>query len=72
MQVRVHVAVAFAAGKILGAILGRSINRKLPIGNFEFSFFVSAKDLMIEIADLLRDKGFSINTSVKYGYKVLK
>jgi len=59
--------LAFAIGKVFGVFLGDKLDDKLALGIIELKFFISNKEKAITIADELREKGFSVNTTLKYG-----
>lgn len=64
--------IAYATGKLFGAFLGDKLDDKLALGIIELKFFLSCKEKTVEIADELREKGFSVNTAIKYGKKGVK
>lgn len=61
-------ALAYAIGRVLGSMLGNYLEGKLALGTIEVSIYVSNKEKMIEIADSLREYGYSVNTVIAGGY----
>lgn len=60
--------VAYAVGKLLGAMLANKIEEMLALGILEINLSVNHFDKMVEIADELRDLGYSVETSSVFGY----
>jgi uncharacterized protein YebE (UPF0316 family) len=56
----------FATGKTLGTILGDLAEKKLAVGTLEVTI-MAKKEKAIEIADHLRDLGYSVNTKKVFG-----
>ena len=65
----VFFILAFAFGKVVGVWLGKIIENKIALGILEIEVFVNKKEAMINIADELRDLGYSVETTISYGYK---
>ncbi|ADO59403.1 DUF5698 domain-containing protein [Paenibacillus polymyxa] len=68
----VEFLIAFAIGKVIGVYLADVVENRLALGILETEIFLNDKDRMIEVADTLRDKGYTVNTFVSYGYKGVK
>ncbi|WPS85346.1 DUF5698 domain-containing protein (plasmid) [Brevibacillus halotolerans] len=64
--------IAFALGKVFGVYIADWIETRMALGILETEIFLNDKDRMIEVADVLRDKGYTVNTSISYGYKGMK
>lgn len=62
-------ALAFAFGKLFGAMIGNMIEKKMALGTLEIEVAVNHFDKMVSIADELRDKGYTVETTVVYGYE---
>lgn len=62
-------ALAYATGKLLGAMLGNLIEKKMALGTLEVEIAVNHFDRMVCIADKLRDLGYSVETSAVFGYE---
>ena len=58
--------IVYAIGKTLGAILGDIVEKKLAIGTLEITISIK-KNKAIEIADNLRELGYTVNTREVYG-----
>ena len=64
-----YFIIAFAIGKVIGAWLGDLLDNKLALGILEIEIFLNHFDKMKDIADELRDLGYSTETSISFGYK---
>lgn len=64
-----YLIIAFAIGKVLGAWLGDFLDNKLALGILEIDIYLNHFEKMKDIADELRDLGYSTETSVSFGYK---
>lgn len=64
--------LAFALGKVIGVYIAEEIESHIALGILEVDIFVSNKEKMKAVADLLREKGYAVNTHVSYGYKGMK
>lgn len=59
--------LAFVLGKVVGVYVGQIVDGKLALGILDISLFTKeAKG--IELADTLRDIGYSVTTQKGYGY----
>lgn len=58
--------LAFALGKVFGIFLADIIERKMAIGLLEVSAY-SGREKGKEIADFLRNEGFSVTTNIGFG-----
>lgn len=58
--------IAFASGKLFGLFLGDIIEEKLAIGVIEITIYKHMED-GIELADKLRELGYSVTTKKGYG-----
>ncbi|SCY75481.1 DUF5698 domain-containing protein [Alkaliphilus peptidifermentans] len=63
----VHFAVAYALGKTLGVFIGNRIEDKLALGILEVDVFLNNKDKMIQIAEKLREEGYTVNNFLARG-----
>lgn len=64
-----YLVIAFAVGKVIGAWLGDFLDNKLALGILEIEILLNNFDKMKDIADELRDLGYSTETSISFGYK---
>ena len=62
-----YYALAFATGKALGVFVGGQIEKRMAIGIYEIDVFFNNKEKVIDVADRLREKGYSVNTHDAYG-----
>lgn len=63
----VHFTISYALGKTLGVFIGNKIEDKLALGILEVDVFLSNKDKMIEIAQKLRNEGYTVNNYLARG-----
>ena len=62
-----HFAVAYALGKTLGVFIGSKIEERLALGILEVDIFLNNKNKMIEIAEKLREEGYTVNNFLARG-----
>lgn len=62
-------AFAYAFGKLLGTYLGNKIEKKMALGIINVNISVNHLDKMISIADELRERGYTVETTSVYGYR---
>ncbi|MDF2547449.1 MAG: hypothetical protein K0R93_2347 [Anaerosolibacter sp.] len=62
-----HFAVAYALGKTLGVFVGSKIEERLALGILEVDVFLNNKSKMIEIAEKLREEGYTVNNFLARG-----
>lgn len=67
-----YFILAFAIGKVIGVYFADKLETKMALGILEIDFYLNNKQKMIDIADSLREMGYSVNTSIIYGNKGLK
>lgn len=60
--------LAFALGKVFGIYLADIIERKIAIGLLEVSVYAN-RDKGKELADFLRNQGYSVTTHIGFGMK---
>lgn len=65
----ISLVIAYAAGRVIGYFIGDMIEDKMALGNSEIEMSLNSFEKMVEIADELRDQGFSVETYSTYGYK---
>ncbi|MCR4400729.1 MAG: hypothetical protein NUV35_07680, partial [Syntrophomonadaceae bacterium] len=61
-----YYVAAFAAGKVAGVYLGNLVERRLALGLVEVTVYKHVPQ-GIELADRLREDGFSVTTQIGYG-----
>ncbi|SDL05419.1 DUF5698 domain-containing protein [Natronincola ferrireducens] len=62
-----HFAVAYALGKTLGVFIGSIIEERLALGILEVDIFLNNKSKMIQIAENLREEGYTVNNFLARG-----
>jgi uncharacterized protein YebE (UPF0316 family) len=67
-----YYILAFAIGKVIGVYFADILESKMALGILEVDFYLNNKQKMIDIADTLREIGYSVNTSVMFGNKGIK
>jgi uncharacterized protein YebE (UPF0316 family) len=63
-----HFAFAYALGKTLGVFIGSKIEERLALGILEVDIFFNNKNKMIEIAEKLREEGYTVNNFLARGF----
>lgn len=63
----INFAIAYALGKTLGVFIGNKIEEQLGLGILEVDLFLSNKIKMIEVAEKLRDEGYTVNNYLARG-----
>lgn len=61
-------ALAYAIGRTLGAFFGNKLEARMALGIIQVDISLNHFEKMIEIADNLRDLGYSVETSSVFGY----
>ena len=62
-----NFVVAYALGKTLGTYIGSKIEEQLALGILEVDVFLNNTDKMIEIAERLRNEGYTVNNYLARG-----
>jgi uncharacterized protein YebE (UPF0316 family) len=68
----IYYILAFGIGKVIGVYFADKIEARMALGILEVDFFLNNKEKMIDIADTLREIGYSVNTSITFGNKGTK
>jgi len=63
----VHFTLAYAFGKTVGVFIGGKVEERLALGILEVDLFLNNKDKMIQIAELLREAGYTVNNFLARG-----
>lgn len=63
----VNFILAYALGKTLGVFIGGKIEDKMALGILEVDLFVNHKDKMIQVAEMLREEGYTVNNYLARG-----
>lgn len=59
--------IAYALGRTLGVYIGNKLEEKLALGILEVDVFLNNKDKMIEVAESLREEGYTVNNYLARG-----
>jgi uncharacterized protein YebE (UPF0316 family) len=62
-----HYTISYALGRTLGVYIGNKLEEKLALGILEVDIFLSDKDKMIEVAEELRNEGYTVNNFLARG-----
>ncbi|MDF2591672.1 MAG: hypothetical protein K0S75_1138 [Clostridia bacterium] len=62
-----HYTISYALGRTLGVYIGNKLEEKLALGILEVDIFLSDKDKMIEVAEELRNGGYTVNNFLARG-----
>ncbi|TCO76856.1 DUF5698 domain-containing protein [Marinisporobacter balticus] len=62
-----HFTIAYALGKTMGVFIGGKIEERLALGILEVDVFLNDKNKMIEIAEKLREAGYTVNNYLARG-----
>ncbi|SET18847.1 Uncharacterized protein YebE, UPF0316 family [Natronincola peptidivorans] len=63
----IHFVFAYALGKTLGVFIGNKIEDRLALGILEVDIFLNNKSKMIQIAEMLREEGYTVNNYLARG-----
>ncbi|QEK11539.1 hypothetical protein FQB35_03640 [Crassaminicella thermophila] len=63
----IHFTIAYALGKTMGVFIGGKIEERLALGIFEVDVFFNNKNKMIQIAEKLREAGYTVNNFLARG-----
>lgn len=63
----IYYGLAFALGKTVGVFIGGKVDDKLALGVLEVDLFLNNKDKMIQIAEMLREAGYTVNNFLARG-----
>jgi len=63
----IHFGIAYALGKTLGVFIGGIIEERLALGILEVDVFLNNKDKMIQLAEKLREEGYTVNNFLARG-----
>jgi uncharacterized protein YebE (UPF0316 family) len=62
-----HFTIAYALGRTIGVFIGNKIEERLALGILEVDIFFNNKNKMIEIAEMLREEGYTVNNFLARG-----
>ncbi len=63
----IHFVIAYALGRTLGVFVGGKVEGRLALGILEVDIFLNNKEKMIELAEKLREEGYTVNNFLASG-----
>ncbi|QZY55903.1 DUF5698 domain-containing protein [Crassaminicella profunda] len=63
----IHFTIAYALGKTMGVFIGGKFEERLALGILEVDVFLKDKNKMIQIAEKLREAGYTVNNFLARG-----
>jgi uncharacterized protein YebE (UPF0316 family) len=66
-SVGLHFTIAYALGRTIGVFIGNKIEERLALGILEVDIFFNNKTKMVEIAEMLREEGYTVNNFLARG-----
>lgn len=63
----IHYTMAYALGRTLGVYVGGKFEARMALGILEVDLFLNHKDKMIEVAERLRNVGYTVNNYLARG-----
>jgi uncharacterized protein YebE (UPF0316 family) len=63
-----HYTIAYALGRTLGVYIGNKLEEKLALGILEVDVFLNNRDKMIQVAEELREEGYTVNNFLARGH----
>ncbi|WP_461206323.1 DUF5698 domain-containing protein [Clostridium sp. DL1XJH146] len=63
----ISFTIAYALGRTMGVFIGGKIEDRLALGILEVDVFLNHKDKMIQVAEKLREAGYTVNNFVAGG-----
>ena len=57
----IQFTIAYALGRSMGVFIGNKLEDRLALGILEVDIFLNHKDKMIELAENLREEGYTVN-----------
>jgi len=63
----IQFTIAYACGRTFGVFIGGKMESKLALGIIEVDVFISNKQKMIDIAEKLRQEGYTVNNFLARG-----
>ncbi|QXM05366.1 DUF5698 domain-containing protein [Crassaminicella indica] len=63
----IHFTIAYALGKTMGVFIGGKLEERLALGILEVDVFFNNKNKMIQIAERLREAGYTVNNFIARG-----
>lgn len=63
----IYFTMAYALGKTFGVFIGGKVEERLALGIIEVDLFLSNQQKMIQVAESLRDEGYTVNNFLARG-----
>lgn len=63
----IHFTIAYALGRTIGVFIGGKIEERLALGILEVDIFLNNKNKMVEVAEKLREAGYTVNNFLARG-----
>lgn len=63
-----HFTIAYALGRTAGVFIGGKFEERLALGILEVDLFLNNKNKMIQVAEKLRESGYTVNNYVARGH----
>jgi len=63
-----HFTIAYALGRTLGVFIGSKIEERMALGVLEIDVFLNNKNKMIDVAEKLREEGYTVNNFLARGH----
>ena len=63
----INFVIVYALGKTLGTYIGSKIEEQMALGILEVDLFLNHKEKMIEVAERLREAGYTVNNYLARG-----
>lgn len=57
----IQFTIAYALGRSMGVFIGNKLEDRLALGILEVDIFLNHKDKMVELAENLREEGYTVN-----------
>ncbi len=63
----IYYTLAFALGKTFGVFIGGIVEERLALGIIEVDLFLNNQQKMVQVAERLRDEGYTVNNFLARG-----
>lgn len=64
----IEFTIAYALGRSMGVFIGNKLEDRLALGILEVDLFLNNKEKMIQVAERLREAGYTVNNYLASGY----
>ncbi len=62
-----HFTIAYACGRTVGVYIGNKLEERLALGILEVDLFLTNKNKMIRVEEMLRKEGYTVNSFLAKG-----